>query len=378
MLDWEGLRRAEFGEVTRRWAFLDHAAVSPLPKRAADGVREYADRQQMNGVLEAGEWERTIAAARGSARALIAAEDGEVALTTSTTAGVNIIAEGFPWQAGDVVVTASDEYPANVYPWMNLRDRGVETRVVPSRDGRVAIEDIEAELKRGARLLALSHVEFATGYRNDLDALAALCVEHGAAFFVDAIQGLGALRIDVSKTPIDFLATGGQKWLLSPEGSGFLYIRKSWIERLRAVGVGSRSVTTSFNEPLGEMLLKRDATRCEGGAYATASLIGFARSLLLFQTIGFDVASERILERAESVRMRATSAGWSLYGPKTPVEESGIVVLERAGVEPNNVVARARHSGVIISSRRGRLRVSPHMYTSDDDLDRLASVLRSV
>ncbi|MDE2508899.1 MAG: aminotransferase class V-fold PLP-dependent enzyme, partial [Planctomycetota bacterium] len=105
MLDWEGLRRAEFGEVTRRWAFLDHAAVSPLPKRAADGVREYADRQQMNGVLEAGEWERTIAAARGSARALIAAEDGEVALTTSTTAGVNIIAEGFPWQAGDVVVT---------------------------------------------------------------------------------------------------------------------------------------------------------------------------------------------------------------------------------------------------------------------------------
>ena len=383
MTDWDGVRRAEFGEVTKRWAFLDHAAVSPLPKRTADAVRDWADRQQRNGVIEASEWERAISAARSEAMAMIGSKMGDrgqldVALTTSTTAGVNIIAEGFPWRPGDVVVTASDEYPANVYPWMNLQSRGVETRIVPSRDGRVIIEDIEAELKRGVRLLALSHVEFATGYRNDLDALAKLCGEHGTAFFVDAIQGLGALPIDVAKTPIDFLATGGQKWLLAPEGSGFLYVGRSWIDRLRPIGIGSRSVRTSFNEPLGPLDLKRDATRWEGGAYATASLIGLASSLSLLSEGGSEAASTRILERAAAVRERALAAGWAIYGPKLESEQSGIVVLEKTGVEPNAVVARARAAGVVISARRGRLRVSPHVYTNDDDLDRLASVLKAV
>lgn len=368
--DWEALRRAEF-PVAQRWAYLDHAAVSPLPRCSAEVLRSWVDDQESNGVVHWPDWERKLGTAKADLARLINAHPDEIAFVGSTTQGIGLVAEGFPWRPGDSVVTASEEYPSNIYPWMNLADRGVSLRMVPSVEGRVRIDDLTAACDSTTRVLTISQVEFASGFRNDLDALGAFCRSRGIAFFVDAIQGLGPLLLDVGQTPIDFLAADGHKWLLGPEGAGFLYVRREWIERLRVLGVGWHSVTSSYNSPEPEFTLKPTAERWEGGSFNMPGLQAFGSSVALLLKIGPERVSRRILERAEAVREIARSAGWTLQGSPLAAEQSGIVALERPGTDPNAVVSAFRESGVAVACRRGRLRISPHVYNNDDDLSRL-------
>jgi cysteine desulfurase/selenocysteine lyase len=374
-MDWDALRRREF-PVAEHWAYLDHAAVAPLPRRSGDALREWADDQERHGVIHWPRWGQKVEQARSDCARLICADPSEIAFIANTTQGIGIVAEGFPWRPGDSVVTAAEEYTSNLFPWMNLADRGVTLRTVPTRpDGRVWVDDLAAAIDSSTRLLTISSVEFASGFRNDLDALGELCRARGIAFFVDAIQGLGPLTIDVGRTPIDFLAADGHKWLLGPEGAGLLYIRREWIERLRPIGVGWKSVTSSYNSSTVDFTLKPDASRWEGGTFAMAPLQAFARSLELFLEIGPDVVSRRILERADSVRELARSAGWRVYGSSRPEDVAGIVALEKPGVDPEAFARDLRERGIALSCRRGRVRVSPHMYNSDDDLGRLAGAL---
>jgi selenocysteine lyase/cysteine desulfurase len=220
-------------------------------------------------------------------------------------------------------------------------------------------------------------VEFASGFRNDLDALGELCRARGIAFFVDAIQGLGPLTIDVSRTPIDFLAADGHKWLLGPEGAGLLYVRKDWIHRLRPLGVGWHSVTASYNSQAFDFSLKPNAQRWEGGSFNMAGLQAFGASLSLLMEIGPDAISERILDLAERVREIARVAGWQVYAAERPQHVSGIVVIERQGINSNAFVHELRRQGIAVAGRRGRVRVSAHVYNNGDDLGRLAEALRA-
>jgi selenocysteine lyase/cysteine desulfurase len=315
---------------------------------------------------------------RRDAARLIGAEPEEIAFVNSTTHGIGLVAEGFPWREGDSVVTAAEEYPSNIYPWMNLASRGVSVRLVPSREGRVWVEDLAAAIDGSTRMLTISHVEFASGFRNDLDALGELCRRRGVALFVDAIQGLGPHVIDVKRTPIDFLAADGHKWLLGPEGAGLLFVRRDWIERLRPLGVGWHSVVGSYNAPGVDFRLKPGAERWEGGSFNMPGLQALGASLGLLLEIGPEAVSRRILERAEAVRALARAAGWQVVGSDRPADRSGIVALTRAGVDPDRAARTLRERGVVVASRRGRLRVSPHIYNHDDDLGRLAEGLRAL
>lgn len=376
-MDWDALRRDEF-PVTERWAYFDHAAVAPLPRRSGDILRAWAKEQEDNGVVNWPDWEQKLQGLRRGIAGMIGSAVDEIAFVGSTTHGIGLVAEGFPWKPGDSVVTAAEEYPSNIYPWQNQADRGVEVRLVPSRDGRVWIDDIAAAIDDSTRLLTISHVEFSSGFRNDLDALGELCRKRGIAFFVDAIQGLGPLTIDVSRTPIDFLAADGHKWLLGPEGAGFFYCRREWIERLRPILVGWHSVTSSYNSPTPEFNLKPGAERWEGGSFNMPGLQALAASLSLFTEIGPGVVSERILDRAERVREILRSQGWELYGSPRPEDYSGIVAFGKAGFDHDAVVRELRGQGVALACRRGRLRISGHMYNDESDLDRLRESLARV
>ena len=376
-MDWEALRQTEF-PVTERWAYFDHAAVAPLPRRAGNALRAWSDDQERNGVVHWLDWEQRLRALRADLARLIHATTEEIAFVASTTQGIGLVAEGFPWRAGDSVVTAAEEYPSNLYPWLNLASRGVTLRTVPSRDGRVWVDDLIAATDDSTRVLTISHVEFASGFRNDLDALGEFCRGRDIAFFVDAIQGLGPLTIDVARTPIDFLAADGHKWLLGPEGAGFLYVRRDWIERLRPIGVGWHSVVSSYNSPGIDFTLKPSAERWEGGSFVMPGLQALAASVALLMEIGPKTVSARILDQAELVREAARSAGWSVVGSTRPTDLSGIVALERPGIDPNDVVARLRGLGVAAACRRGRLRLSPHVYNNGDDLARLKTGLSMV
>ncbi|HEX8201689.1 MAG TPA: aminotransferase class V-fold PLP-dependent enzyme [Isosphaeraceae bacterium] len=374
-MDWDALRQAEF-PVAERWAYFDHAAVAPLPRRAGDTIRAWAREQEDNGVVPWTTWERTLEVIRGRVARFLNAEEDEIAFIGSTTHGLGLIAEGFPWRAGDNVVTAAEEYPSNIYPWMNLADRGVTLRTVPSRAGRVWAEDLAAAMDGRTRVLTISHVEFASGFRNDLDALVALCHGRGVALCVDAIQGLGPLTLDVRRTPIDFLAADGHKWLLGPEGAGLMYVRRDWIERLRPLGVGWHSVVTPYNAPRVDFVLKPSARRWEGGSFNMPGLLALGASLELLLELGPAAVSARILDRAEAVRALARSAGWHVFGSNRPEDQSGIVMIERDGVDPDAFARDLRGRGIVLASRRGRVRVSPHVYTNAEDLDRLAEELR--
>jgi selenocysteine lyase/cysteine desulfurase len=191
------------------------------------------------------------------------------------------------------------------------------------------------------------------------------------ALFVDAIQGLGPLRIDVERTPIDFLAADGHKWLLGPEGAGLLYVRRYWIDRLRPLGVGWHSVVGSYNSPEIDFRLKPSAQRWEGGSFNMPGLQALGASVNLLLELGPDAVSSRILDRAQAVRELAARAGWRVTGSKQPEDHSGIVAVEHDDV-PSHEAARAlKHMGIAVCARRGKLRVSPHVYNHEGDLERL-------
>lgn len=376
-LDWDALRRAEF-PVSERWAYFDHAAVAPLPRRSGQALRGWIDDQEQNGVVNWPVWGKKVETIRHHVATLINADPDEIAFVGSTTQGIGLVAEGFPWRAGDSVVTADEEYPSNLYPWMNLASRGVTLRTVPSRNGRVWLRDLAAAIDDSTRVLTISHVEFASGFRNDLDALVELCHVRGVALFVDGIQGVGPLVVDVKRTPIDFLAADGHKWLLGPEGAGFLFVRRDWIERLRPLGVGWHSVVGSYNAPTNDFTLKPNAQRWEGGSFIMPGLQAFGASLELLLEIGREAVSRRILDRAQAVRELAASAGWSVVGSTRPGDTAGIVALHRNGVDPDAVARALRIKGIVVACRRGHLRISPHVYNNDEDLARLKSGLESV
>jgi selenocysteine lyase/cysteine desulfurase len=372
--DWDCVRDTEF-PVTRRWAYFDHAAQAPLPRRSADMFRSTVEEQLNNGVVGWPAREQRLEAVRDQVARLVNADRDEIAFICSTTHGIGLIAEGFPWKEGDNVVSADDEYPSNLYPWKNLASRGVSLRLVPSRDGRIWIDDLIAAMDTSTRVLTISHVEFATGFRNDLDALAEICHGRGIALFVDAIQGLGPLTIDVRRTPIDFMAADGHKWLLGPEGAGLLYVRRDWIDRLRPIGVGWHSVVGSYNSPLNEFRLKASAQRWEGGSLNMAGLHAFGASVSLFLELGPAAVSLRALDRAAAVRELAATAGWTVHGSTHAADCSAIVVLEHAGTDSHQTVRELLRQGVVVCCRRGRLRISPHFYNNDDDLERLRAGL---
>jgi cysteine desulfurase/selenocysteine lyase len=371
-MDWTDLRREL--PITTRWAYFDHAAVAPLTQRARRALIEYADEVAANGVVNDPDRVRRIEAVRHLASQLLNADPLDVAFIKNTSEGIGIVAEGIRWRAGDNVVTAEDEYPTNLYPWMNLAERGVELRRVPSREGRIFLDDLRNAIDGHTRLVSLSFVEYASGFRNDLFAVGEMCREKGVLFFVDAIQGLGALPIDVQQMPIDFLAADGHKWLVSPEGSGLFWIRRERVEQLHPVGVGWNSVIDSRNFSRVEFRLKPHAGRWESGSLNVGGVLALGASLELLLAVGIHAIAERVLYLTEYLCERCRQAGLTVYSSRRPGEASGIVSLIVDG-DAGALKQRCRDAGIVVNQRAGRLRVSPHAYNSTEELDRLVALL---
>ncbi|MBA4068210.1 MAG: aminotransferase [Isosphaera sp.] len=374
-MDWSALRSQM--PVAARWAFLDHAAVAPLPTPAVEAIRAYADSLAADGVAAVREWFARVAAVRRLAARLINAPDpDDVFFVPNTTHGIGVVAEGFPWRPGDNVVLAADEYPSNQYPWMNLAGRGVEVRTVPGRDGRVLVDDVRAAMTDRTRVLTVSAVEFATGFRTDLDALGSLCRERGVFFFVDAIQALGVFPVDVQRTPIDALAADGHKWMLGPEGAGIGYVRREWVDRLHPVGVGANSVVNPLAFTTIDFTLKPHAGRWEGGAYNVPGVTALGASLELLLDAGIGNVEARVRHLTDYLCDKAVSRGWEVYSSRRDGEWSGIVSLTRPGLAAGEAVRRCLAAGVVVRDRGGRVRVSPHAYNTEGDIDRFLDAAR--
>jgi selenocysteine lyase/cysteine desulfurase len=307
---------------------------------------------------------------------MIHSQPEEIALTHNTTAGINLVAEGFPWQPGDNVVTLADEFPTNQYPWLQLADRGVETRRVPVDAGRADPDRLAAACDRRTRVVSVSWVGYGSGWRNDLPRIAQIAHAHGALLLVDAIQALGVFPLDVRATPIDFLAADGHKWMLGPEGAGLFYLRREHLDRLRPRGIGWNSVVGAHDFSRIELDLKRTAERYEGGSQNMVGLIALKASLELLAEFGPEALSRRVLEITDLACERLIASGAVIHSDRRPPHHSGIVSFELPGRDPQAVRRRCLEQGVVLSCRAGRLRISPHAYNDPSDLERLEQALR--
>lgn len=361
--------------VVRQWAYFDHAAVAPLTEPARKVLAEWADDVAANGDAYWPRWAERLEHLRRRGAELIGAEPAEIALVRNTTEGINLVAEGFPWRSGDNVVTLANEFPSNLYPWMNLADRGVETRRVPVEGGRVDLDQVAAACDDRTRILSVSWVGYASGWRIDVDRLAELAHERGAYIFLDAIQGLGVFPLDVRRTPVDFLAADGHKWLLGPEGAGLFYLRREHLGLLRPLGVGWNSVAQGANFDQVELRLKDAAARYEGGTYNMGGLAALGASLEMLLELGIDAISRRVLDLVGMARGRLAEIGARLAGDWPPERASGIVSFELPGQNPVSLRKRCLEHGVVLSCRAGRLRISPHAYNNEADVDRLTAAL---
>lgn len=373
--DWNEFRRQM--PVVSAWAYFNHAAVAPLPQRSGDAVVAWVREACQNGDTSWPSWARKAEELRGLLASLMSASVDEIALAHSTTEGIGFVAEGFPWKPGDNVVTLADEFPSNQYPWMNLAHRGVETRRVATNEGRVVVDRLVAACDRRTRILAISWVSYSSGWRNDLDQLADLAHAHGALLLVDAIQALGVIPLDASRTPIDFLAADGHKWLLGPEGMGVFFIRREHLDRLHPLGVGAHSVVHDSDFTRIELDLKDTAARYEGGSQNMAGAVALKASIELLARFGAATLCQRIFEITDLACHRLEAVGARIRSDRTLEHKSGIVVFDLPGRDPIRLQQECLERGVVLSCRAGGLRISPHAYNDESDVDRLIGAIEA-
>jgi cysteine desulfurase/selenocysteine lyase len=368
--DLDRLRREEFPWAAAGEAiYLNAASTGPLPERTLRVQAEFSRKRAAPHRLSHEEQFAVLDDARARITALIGAESGSVALSVNTGAGINLAAWGLPLGPGDVVVIPDLEFPANVYPWMAAsRARGFSVRTVPSRDGLLDEEGVLAALEeRGVRVLALSWVGFATGFVADLDRLGAACRARGAWLVVDGIQGVGALRLDLGHTPIDLLACGGQKWLLSPWGSGFTYVNREVLDAIVPQPVSWMGVRGSddFSALIDYDLAWREgARRFEQITVPFQDFAGMSASLGLLQELGMDAVTAHVAARVDELAAGATHAGVEVVTPAG--HRAGIVTIRPRDVRAT--ADRLRDARVIHSVREGTIRLSPHCYTTSDEI----------
>ena len=364
--------RREF-PITEKYIYLNHAAVSPLPERTARAMEAFTADAMCHGSVHYLKWMEACQGVRTAAAGLMGCTPQEIALTKNTSEGLAVIANGLDWRAGDIVVAIQDEFPANYFPWLRLERRGVQLRWLDLKDGRIELDDIDRACK-GARLLAISFVQYLSGFRIDLGALGEICRRRGALLVVDGVQGLGAFPVDVKKSGVHALAASGHKWLLGPEGAAVLYVHRDLIPEVEPIEFGWTNVE-GWREYSHEPDLLSDASRFECGTLNTIGCFGLRASLGLFLEAGIERIAARIHYLAGYILEGVTSNGYEVMTPRDESCGSGIVSFRKKGVSSDDVVTRLTQRGILTALRFGWIRVSPHFYANEDDLDRFLSLL---
>ena len=370
--------RDEF-PVTETYIYMNHAGVAPLSRRVQDAMVAFMEDATLHGAVHADAWAETAEVCRTRAAQLINADATEIAFMKNTTQGILIAANGIDWQAGDNVVTTAVEFPANVYPWWSLKERyGVNTRMVPERDGRIHVEDIAAMIDKRTRVLTISHVEFASGFRNDIKALGELCQARDIWFVVDAIQGLGVVEVDVKLCHIDILAADGHKWLLAPEGAAIFYCANERREQLINTNIGWSSVVNPRDFLNYDLTQQPNATRFEEGSYNSVGLYGLNAAIELLLDIGIPAIEARVLELTARLIDGLQAKGYCVLTSKTDSERAGIVIFESNRYTPTEIYETLYNENIITAERGSGVRISPHFYNTTSEVNRLLEVLPAV
>ncbi len=375
MVDWYALRE-EF-PVAKRYIYFNHAGVSPPPNCVVEAVKDYLATISGYGISrEAGQqFARTVKLTRAKLARLINAEADEIAFVKNTTQGILIAANGIQWHEGDNVVTVDVEFPANVYPWLNLARRGVLTRFVQEKNARIPVEDIERAIDSKTRAVSISFVEFASGFRNDLEAIGHICQDKGLFFIVDAIQGLGALDIDVKKCRIHIMSSDGHKWLLSPEGAGCFYCSREILDEIIPFNVGWTSVINESAYLDYDLTLRPDARRFEEGSLNTMGIYALGAAVDMILEIGIQNIEARVLALTDLMIQKLSEKGYQIVSSLAPGERSGIICFRSQKHSSSELCRLLIDNGIIVADRAQSVRASPHFYNSEEEIEKMMDIL---
>lgn len=370
----ESLRRQEF-PVCREKVYLAHAAVCPLPSRVVGALQRYLEQ-----VIRGGQFEYLHAVAEEGIRTLAAqllgATAEEIALIPSTSAGLSLVASGLDWKPGDSVVLPEGDFPSNVYPWQQLARRGVRVKVIPSKpDGAIGLEDVAAALDDRTRLVSLSSVHYATGAWTDVDAVGAFLRERGVLFCVDAIQSFGALPL--SARHVDFLAADAHKWMLGPQGMGILFVRRERFPELYPPAVGWKSVAANKDFTDQRLDFPETARRYEPGSLNALGIVGVHAALRLLTEVGVEAIASRLAAIRARLVAGIEAKGYTIVGDRAQTRPSGITSFRHPRVDETVALHRRLDERSIVTSLRADpkgtkcVRVAPHFYTSDVEVETL-------
>lgn len=369
--------RQEF-PVVKNTIFLNNAGVCPLSRRVQTAMGRYLQEATELGPLAAQGWYAKVEEARRDLASLVKARPEEIGFVKNTSHGLGIFAAGLDWRAGDNVATVRGEFPANVYPWLNLRRLGVETRAVERKRRRLLLEDLAAAMDHRTRAVAISWVQFSDGFRADLPRLAELCRQKEALLVVDGVQGVGALDIDVGAWGVDFLSADGHKWLLAPEGQGFTYCCSGLVEQLQPAIVGWGSVQNPYDFEKIDFRLAKTARRFEEGTWNVAGILGIGAAVQMLLEVGVARIEERVLALTWHLAGLLKGKGYEILSPLGEGERSGIITFRSEKHASADLVKMLGQEKVVCALRGGGVRFSPHFYNTEEEIEEAVALLPPV
>lgn len=374
----EAARLEEF-PVAREQVFMAHAGVTILPRRVARAMQDYIEQSCLR-MQEFPEAWRAMNETRAIAARFIGGKASEISLIGPTSLGLSLVANGLDWQPGDEILCYQDDYPANVYPWLDLRRRGVEARFLrPAIPGHITPELVERALTPRTRLVALASCHFLTGCRLDTNAIGRLLRERGVLFCLDAIQTIGAFETTVEH--VDFLSADAHKWMLGPMAAGIFFVREELQEQLRPSLIGAWNVKSPRFIAQDEVVFEPGGRRYEPGVLNMAGILGMKAALEMLAEIGIATISERLLHLKSVLAERLASLGMTILPPTSGPGASSITTAWRGtSEETERIAARLAANHVAVSLRHDRsgrplIRFSPHFYNTEAEIDRVAGII---
>lgn len=361
--------RREFPHTWTDMVYLNHAAIAPLSFRVRDAVDRYQTRRALKGI-EPYPWAMTMAQeTRGMIANMIGARADQIAFVMNTSDGLNIIAQGLDWHPGDRILLNNLEFPANVYPFLNLHKLGVEVDVIQAVDYKITPEQIAESVTDRTKLVSISHVQFSTGAKANLTAIGKLCRERNILFAVDAIQSLPHSAIDVERDNIDFLSCGSHKWMMSAEGTAFVFASDRALAAIEQPYLGWTSVDDPFDFSPHPDRLRAGASRFENGTINYTGIAALNASMKFFQEFGFIEMERAVLDLSGYLIDRLEMRGIEVVTPKAEKERAGIISF--VVPDEDQVFERLKSQNIIVSLRAGRLRAAPHFYNTEEEVRKL-------
>lgn len=368
--------RSQFPAL-ERYTYLNSAAVSPIPQRAVDAVVSQLSDVSCHGSRHYLEWIATKNRARALIASMLNVRDENIAFTRNTSDGFASIAAGIDWAEGDNVVSFEGEFPANFYPWRRIRDKfGVELRLCPERDGRIDMDEFVSLIDSNTKLVAISSVQFASGFSADLERIGEAARAVDALFAVDIIQGFGGRGYDLTGLGVDIAAGASHKWLCAPEGCGILFVSDKARSRVEPSLTGWISVETPWDFEDREQPWKPNALAWESGTGASALFYGLEQSLLLLKETGLGNIERYLDELSGHLCEMLAGKNYEIISSRAPGERSAIVCIKhRGGIHCNEIASQLEEANIIVSPRNDRLRIAPHFYNNPEDIERLVEEL---